>query len=80
MGATYCPCCPCNCDCRCECTKKRMMIPTFIFSFLCFILIIFGMSTKSTDTNIYKNFKNEFNVDDNSGYKKILDIEKNEDK
>ena len=80
MGATYCPCCPCNCDCRCECTKKRMMIPTFIFSFLCFILIIFGMSTKSTDTNIYKNFKNEFNVDDNSGFKKILDIEKNEDK
>ena len=87
MGTTYCPCCPkcccdcnCDCNCRCECTKKRMMIPTFIFSFLCLILILLGMTTKSTDTSNYKNFKIDYNIDNNSNYNKILDIEKNEDK
>ena len=81
---TYCPCCPnCDCDCRCtcNCTKKKMIIPTFFFSFICFILILIGMITKSTDTTVYKNFKAIYNNNNNNEnyIEKILDIEKNED-
>ena len=81
---TYCPCCPeCDCDCRCtcNCSKKKMIIPTFFFSFICFILIIIGMITKSTDTSIYKNFKTIYKDNNNNenNIEKILDIEKNED-